>query len=156
MKKALAILCCLTAIFLFAAQAGAETQPKEEIDMYLQIGDRVLTVQMADNSTVQALFALLEDGSLTLEMSDYAGMEKNVSLPVTLPENNEPMDTVPGDVILFQGRTLAIYYSTNSWSLTPLGKVQDVTPEELRELLGEGDVTVTLSLTDPSEADAAR
>lgn len=151
MKRAIALTCCLTAVWLFAARAFADTSTKEDIEMFMQIGDRVLTVQMAENSSVEALFALLADGPLTLEMGDYAGMEKNASLPETLPENNEPMDTVPGDVILFQGRTIAIYYSTNSWSLTPLGKVRDVTAEELRALLGEGDVSVTLSLERPGE-----
>ncbi len=155
MKKALAVLCCLMAVCLFAAQAGAEASSREEIKMYLQIGDRVLPVQMVKNTSVQALFELLADGPLTLEMTDYAGMEKGASLPETLPENNEPMNTVPGDVILFQGRTFVIYYSTNSWSLTPLGKVQDVTAEELRELLGDGDVSVTLSLANPLEDEAS-
>ncbi len=153
MRKVLVLLCCLAAVGFSAAKARAEAIQEEAIEMYLQIGDQVLTVDMADNTTVEALLALLADGPLTLEMSDYAGMEKGAALPETLPENNEPMDTVPGDVILFQGRTFVIYYSTNSWSLTPLGKVRDVTEEALRELLGDGDVSVTLSLTNPLEAE---
>lgn len=154
MKKLLTLLCCLMAVWLFAAQASADALAKEESKMYLQIGDRVLTVQMAENTSVQALLELLAEGPLTLEMADYAGMEKGAALPRTLPENNEPMNTVAGDVILYQGRTFVIYYSTNSWSLTPLGKVQDVTAEELRKLLGEGDVSVTLSLTKPLKTEA--
>lgn len=155
MKRALTLLCCLMAMWFSAAQASADTLSVEEFEMYMQIGDRVLTVQMAENTSVQALIELLADGPLTLEMADYAGMEKGASLPEKLPENNEPMNTVPGDVILYQGRTFVIYYSTNSWSLTPLGKVQDVTAEELRVLLGDGDVSVTLSLTNPPETEAA-
>lgn len=151
MKRAAALLCCLTAVWLFTARAVAEPSNEEEIEMFMQIGDRVLTVQMAENSSVEALLALLADGPLTLEMGDYASMEKNASLPQALPENNEPMDTVPGDVILFQGQTFVIYYSTNSWSLTRLGRVRDVAAEELRALLGDGDVSVTLSLTNPQE-----
>lgn len=155
MKKAFALFCCLMAVWVFAAHASTENVPREESKMYLQIGDRVLTVQMVDNTSVQALFEFLADGPLTLEMSDYAGMEKGASLPQALPENNEPMNTVPGDVILYQGRTFVIYYSTNAWSLTPLGKVRDVAAEELRALLGDGDVSVTLSLTNPLETEAA-
>lgn len=154
MKQLLTLLCCLMAVWLFTAQASADALAKEESKMYLQIGDRVLTVQMAENTSVQALLELLAEGPLTLEMADYAGMEKGAALPRTLPENNEPMNTVAGDVILYQGRTFVIYYSTNSWSLTPLGKVQDVTAEELRKLLGEGDVSVTLSLTKPLKTEA--
>lgn len=55
-------------------------------------------------------------------MSDYAGMEKGADLGVTLPQNNQQMNTTAGDIILYQGRTLVIYYDTNSWSLTTIGK----------------------------------
>ena len=79
-------------------------------------------------------------------MSDYAGMEKGADLGITLPQNNEQMNTQAGDIILYQGRTFVIYYDTNSWSLTPIGKIDNVDAEKLREALGSGDVTVTLSL----------
>ncbi len=75
MKKILALLCCLTAVCLFGAQAGAETSMEEEINMFMRIGDRVLTVQMAENSTVQALFELLSDGPLTLENCTLIGTQ---------------------------------------------------------------------------------
>jgi len=95
---------------------------------------------------VDALKELMADGPLTLDMSDYAGMEKGADLGVTLPQNNEQMNTQAGDIILYQGRTFVIYYDTNSWSLTPIGKIDDVDAENLRMVLGTGDVTVTLSL----------
>jgi len=79
-------------------------------------------------------------------MSDYASMEKGADLGVTLPQNNEPMNTQVGDIILYQGRTFVIYYDTNSWSLTPIGKIDNVDEESLRAALGTGDVTVTLSI----------
>ena len=92
------------------------------------------------------IVVLLADGPLTLQMSDYAGMEKVADLGVTLPQNNQQMHTTAGDIILYQGRTFVIYYDTNSWSLTPVGKILDTDAETLRKALGEGDVTVTLSL----------
>ena len=79
-------------------------------------------------------------------MSDYAGMEKGADLGVTLPQNNQQMNTTAGDIILYQGRTLVIYYDTNSWSLTPIGKIKDLDEVLLKETLGSGDVTVTFSL----------
>lgn len=114
--------------------------------LQIQVGDTTWRAELYDNSTVDAFLALLADGPLTLNMSDYASMEKGADLGVTLPQNNQPMDTQPGDIILYQGRTFVIYYDTNSWSLTPIGKMQDVNPETLRSVLGTGDVTVTLSL----------
>jgi len=131
-----------------AADAAQETTEQEldEMKLYLQIGDTTFTATLAENSSVDALRELLEDGPLTLEMNDYAGMEKNADLGVALPQNNEPMNTQPGDIILYQGRTFVIYYGTNSWSLTPLAKIDDADADSLRAALGPGDVAVTISL----------
>lgn len=122
------------------------TEQEAEMKMKLQIGDTAFTATLAKNSSVDALKELMADGPLTLNMSDYAGMEKGADLGVTLPQNNEHMNTQPGDLILYQGRTFVIYYDTNSWSLTPIGKIDNVDAESLRAALGDGDVTVTLSL----------
>lgn len=113
----------------------------------IQVGKSTFLATLAENSSVDALKELLADGPLSLNMSDYANMEKGADLGVTLPQNNEPMHTQAGDIILYQGRTFVIYYDTNSWSLTPLGKIDNVDAESLRAALGTGDVTVTLSLT---------
>ena len=117
----------------------------------LQIADSEFFAELAENSTVDALIELLSDGPLTLEMSDYAGMEKGADLGVKLPQNNQQMDTEAGDIILYQGRTFVIYYNTNSWSLTPIGKIKDTDADTLRKALGAGDVTVTLSIVYPEE-----
>lgn len=121
-------------------------EKNEAMKMNIQIGDTVFTATLAENSSVEALKELMADGSLTLDMSDYANMEKGADLGVTLPQNDRQMNTRAGDIILYQGRTLAIYYDTNSWSLTPIGKIDNVNEEELKAALGIGDVTVTLSL----------
>lgn len=64
-------------------------------------------------------------------MSDYANMEKGADLGVTLPQNNVQMNTQAGDVILYQGRTIVIYYDTNSWRLTPIGKNRQCGPQKI-------------------------
>ena len=130
------------------AESDGENTEQEvtEMKMKVQVGDTVFTATLAENSSVDALKELMADGPLTLNMSDYAGMEKGADLGITLPQNNEQMNTRAGDIILYQGRTFAIYYDTNSWSLTPIGKIDNVDPEELRKVLGSGDVTVTLFL----------
>lgn len=122
------------------------SQEESETMLKIQVGENTFTASLADNTTVDAFKELLTDGPLTLQMSDYAGMEKGADLGVTLPQNNQQMHTTAGDIILYQGRTFVIYYDTNSWSLTPVGKILDTDAETLRKALGEGDVTVTLSL----------
>lgn len=122
------------------------SQEESETMLKIQVGENTFTASLADNTTVDAFKELLADGPMTLQMSDYAGMEKGADLGVTLPQNNQQMHTTAGDIILYQGRTFVIYYDTNSWSLTPVGKILDTDAETLRKALGEGDVTVTLSL----------
>ena len=129
-----------------STQADTE-QEATEMKMKIQVGDTAFTATLAENSSVDALKELMADGPMTLNMSDYADMEKGADLGVTLPQNNEQMNTQAGDIILYQGRTLVIYYDTNSWSLTPIGKIDNVDAESLRKALGAGDVTVVLSLT---------
>lgn len=150
MKELICTVLLYTVLFTVTACGNSkEVQQTEEVTdmkMKIQIGETIYTATLADNSSVDSLKELMADEPLTLNMSDYANMEKGADLGVTLPQNNEQMNTQAGDIILYQGRTFVIYYDTNSWSLTPIGKIDNVDAEELRAVLGTGDVTVTLSL----------
>lgn len=126
------------------SDAGEEIQ--EDNIMILTVNGTNLTAVMEDNSSVEALMGLLAEGPLTIEMSDYANMEKVGSIGTSLPRNDEQITTSAGDLILYLGDSFVIYYAPNSWDFTRLGKIQDITADELKELLGDGDVTVTLSL----------
>lgn len=109
-------------------------------------GGRTFTATLVDNSSTQALKEQLAKGNITVEMEDYANMEKVGSLGIRLPRNDKRTTTGPGDIILYQGHNLVIYYDTNSWSFTRLGKINDASQADLKAALGKGDVTVTLSL----------
>lgn len=119
-----------------------KTTPK----MKLEVGNYVFTAALEENSSVDTLKELLAAGPLTLTMTDYAGMEKGADLGIVLPQNNVQMNTQAGDIILYQGRTFVIYYDTNSWNLTPIGKIENVDAAALRQALGTGNVSVTISI----------
>jgi len=114
--------------------------------MNIQIGDNVLTATLVENSSVDALKEALSKGPITINMRDYGSMEKVGPLGMDLPRNDEQITTESGDIILYQGNAFVIYYAPNSWNFTRLGKIDNVTAEELREILGDGFVTITLSL----------
>lgn len=122
------------------------SENRSEDRMYIHIGKHTLNVKMADNSSAEALLALLKKGDISVAAHDYGSFEKVGSLGTELPTNDERITTAPGDVILYQGDQITVYYDTNSWSFTRLGKVQGVTADELRAILGDGDVTMVLSL----------
>lgn len=114
--------------------------------MNIGIGDNVLIATLVDNSSADALKEALSEGPITVDMRDYGSMEKVGSLGMDLPRNDEQITTEAGDIILYQGSAFVIYYAPNSWNFTRLGKINDVAPEELRDILGDGNVTITLSL----------
>ena len=127
-------------------QPGPTQEENNNSMLKLTINGTILTATLADNSSAQALRELLTSGPVTIDMRDYGNMEKVGSLGTSLPTNNEQINTQAGDIILYQGNQITIYYNTNSWSLTRLGKINNITAQELRTLLGNGNVSVTLSL----------
>lgn len=116
--------------------------------IHITVGDTttVFTAELANNSSAEALKDLLLQGPLTISMSDYANMEKVGSIGTSLPRNDEHIVTEAGDIILYQGNSLVIYYDTNTWNFTRIGKIENVTKDQLLEALGNGDVTVTITL----------
>ena len=120
--------------------------PEPGETLYIKAGGRLLSAELADNSSADALVSLLMDGDITLDMSDYGNFEKVGSLGTELPRNDEQITTEAGDLILYQGSSFVIYYDTNSWNFTRLGKINDISQSELKEILGSGDVQVTLSI----------
>ena len=127
-------------------ETPSEEKEAAEMILNIQAGDHLLTATLAQNSSVEALVEMLSGGTVTIWMSDYANMEKVGSLPDSLPGNDEQISTEAGDLILYQGNSFVIYYDTNSWNFTRLGKINDMTQQELKEILGDGDITVELSL----------
>lgn len=116
--------------------------------MNIEVNGSVLKVKLCDNSSAEAVKDLLKKGPITMPMNDYAHMEKFETFGQQLPQNDERITTRPGDVILSEGNLLVIYYAPNTWNFTRLGKVQDMNADQLKEVLGKGNITVTLSLDD--------
>ena len=118
----------------------------ENQKIVLTINNQKLTATLTNNSSTEALVNKLKKENITIEMEDYANMEKVGDLGFHLPRNDQNIKTNYGDLILYQGTNFVIYYDKNSWSLTKLGKIDNISQEELKNILGAGNVTVTLSL----------
>ena len=118
--------------------------------LYITIDGVTKSATLVINSSTEALVAQLQQGDIIYQAHDYGNFEKVGSLGYTFPQNNEQITTEPGDLILYQGNNLCIYYDTNSWNFTRIGKIDNASQDEVKSFVhaGGGDVTVTLSLTD--------
>ncbi|HJA92173.1 MAG TPA: hypothetical protein H9717_03490 [Candidatus Eisenbergiella merdipullorum] len=112
--------------------------------MNVQVGDSVFAATLEDNAAVDALVEMMKEAPVTIQMSDYAGFEKVGPLGTSLPASNSQTTTQAGDIVLYQGDQIVIFYGSNSWSYTRLGRIDDLTG--WAEALGSGDVTVTFSV----------
>ena len=112
------------------------------------VSGKTLSVKIEDNEATKALVAALSEASITYEANDYGGFEKVGLLGRTLPTSDTQITTQAGDVILYSGNQIVLFYGSNTWSYTRLGKMQYESLDELKSFLkaGEGNISVTLSL----------
>ena len=112
--------------------------------LLLEVNGETLKVELENNDAAQALRELISGEGLKLDLKEYGGFEKVGPLPKALPASDEQMDTSPGDIVLYQGNQISLFYGDNSWSYTKLGRVNDKDGAQLREILGDGDVQIIL------------
>ena len=113
--------------------------------MKLTIGNEEVAVDWEDNESVNAIKEMTEEGAVTIQLSMYGGNEQVGSIGTTLPSDDKNTTTNAGDIVLYNSSNIVIFYGSNTWDYTRLGKVTDKTADEMTELLSNGDVTITLS-----------
>ena len=118
------------------------------VEIKITVSGKSLPVKIEDNVATKALVAALREASITYEAHDYGGFEKVGGIGRTLPSGDSRITTQPGDVILYASDQIVLFYGSNSWSYTRIGKIQYGTLDELKTFLqaGKGNISVTLSL----------
>ena len=118
--------------------------PAEADQLLLEVNDQILEVELEENEAAEALAKLAGEDGLKLDLTEYGGFEKVGQLPQSLPASDQQIDTSPGDIVLYQGDQISLFYGENSWSYTRLGHMKGVSAGQLQDLLGDGDISVTL------------
>jgi hypothetical protein len=134
--------------YLDRQMKGSETvenREDEESVMTMKIGESPVQVDWEDNESVEALKSLAKQGDITIQMSMYGGFEQVGSLGESLPRNDKQTTTKSGDIVLYSGNQIVIFYGSNSWAYTRLGHISDKDESKMEELLSNGDETVTIS-----------
>jgi hypothetical protein len=115
-----------------------------QTELNMMIGEIAVKVEWEDNESVSALKELVKDGPLVIQMSMYDDFEQVGSLGKSLPRDDAQTITKAGDIVLYSGNQIVVFYGSNSWAYTRLGHVTDKTAQEMTELLGNGNVTITI------------
>ena len=172
-EKMILIAFCMTIMFCMSACSGntinsgdnqnavteistsenVETESSEENDepegdgtMIMKIGDTKVNVEWEDNQAVEALRDMAKDGDITIQMSMYGDFEQVGSIGQSLPRDDKQTTTSSGDIVLYSGNQMVVFYGSNSWSYTRLGHISDKNTEDMTDLLSNGDVTITISI----------
>ncbi|MBQ3285011.1 MAG: hypothetical protein IJH40_05135 [Ruminococcus sp.] len=112
----------------------------------MTIGGTPVSVTWEDNEAVQALKELCRSQTFTLNMSMYGGFEQVGSIGTTLPQNDVQTTTSAGDIVLYSGDQMVVFYGSNTWAYTRLGHITDQDEDDMTQLLANGDTIITINL----------
>ena len=149
------ILLFITAMLLCCCSSDSEVKAQTIMDnISITIDERTQSITLNDNAATKALVEQLQQAPVTVTLNSSGGFEIWGALGFSLPSSNQQITAQPGDVILYNGSNICLFYGTNSWSYTRLGKIDGLSESELRTFLkaGESNIKVTLSLTSSSTA----
>ena len=115
-------------------------------EIKLKVNNDELIVKLENNEATKQLIEKLKENEITIEAKEYGGFEKVGNLGFSLTREDKTIDTEPGDIVLYNGNQISVFYDSNSWSYTRIGKIINKDKNELKNLLGNGNVTLTFSI----------
>jgi len=127
---------------------SADDEAIGDSSMTMKIGDTKVNVDWEDNQAVKRLRDMAKDGDITIQMSMYGGFEQVGSIGQSLPRDDKQTTTRSGDIVLYSGNQMVVFYGSNSWSYTRLGHISDKNEAEMADLLSQRDVKITISMED--------
>jgi len=150
MMRHVRILFCIGLLLLNACGRKEEeiiennTIMEDEKMLQMKIDDTYVEVRWEDNASVDALKELCKENEFKIQMSMYGGFEQVGYIGQDLPRDDVQTTTSYGDIVLYSGNNIVVFYGSNSWAYTRLGHIENIDQDQLRDLLSNGDVTITL------------
>lgn len=120
-------------------------EEESEAMLSMTINGNPVSVEWEDNEAVSALKEAVSNKPITINMSMYGGFEQVGSIGINLPRNDKRITTTAGDIVLYSGNQMVVFYGSNTWEYTRLGHITDKSDSQLKELLSKGNVEINLS-----------
>ncbi|MBQ1566955.1 MAG: hypothetical protein IIZ80_03575 [Erysipelotrichaceae bacterium] len=156
-RKRTTVLCLLLILLSGCSDSNAGAKQEEDkaetvqtyddevnTEMKLTINETEVPVTWEDNDSLRAIMDMISDQPLSIQMSMYGGFEQVGELGQSIIRDDRQITTSPGDIVLYAGNSIVVFYGSNSWAYTRLGHI-DLSEERLKDLLGNGDVAIVLS-----------
>lgn len=115
-------------------------------EIKLKVNNNELVVKLENNEATKELIGKLKENDITIDAKEYGGFEKVGNLGFSLTREDKTINTEPGDIVLYNGNQISVFYDSNSWSYTRIGKIINKDKNELKSILGNGNVTLTFSI----------
>lgn len=115
-------------------------------EIKLKVNNNELVVKLENNEATKELIGKLKENDITIDAKEYGGFEKVGNLGFSLTREDKTINTDPGDIVLYNGNQISVFYDSNSWSYTRIGKIINKDKNELKSILGNGNVTLTFSI----------
>lgn len=148
MKNTFLVSLITLILLLNGCRGGLDTSTisneEEKMKINVNINGSDFLASIENNEATNELTKMMEIEPITLHLQDYGGFEKVGPLGRNLPSSDRHINTSCGDIVLYQSNQIVIFYGTNSWSYTPIGKIDDLT--NFIQVMGEEDVVVIFSL----------
>ena len=129
-----------------SSKTKESTEEISEMKMTVQIGTATFTATLEDNIAAREFIEMMKEAPVSIEMSDYSGFEKVGSLGRSLTADNHQTTTNAGDIVLYNGSNIVMFYGSNSWSYTRIGHIDNLTGWE--DALGNGIITAVFTVAE--------
>ena len=156
-KKIIYLLIIITILFLILIIYLYNNRKKYMLDgdnmihesikeIEIEVNEKKFTLELEENDATRTLISKLKNNEITIDMEEYGGFEKVGNLEFSLPTNDEKITTIPGDIVLYQGNKIVLFYGSNTWSYTRLGHLKNINTTELKETINNENIKLIARL----------
>ena len=135
---------------LHSSDTETKISSSEACSMKLLVNETEIPVIWENNDSVNEIMTEASKGDIIVSMSMYSDNEQVGSLGKSYTRNDKQTTTHNGDIVLYSGSNIVLFYGSNSWAYTRIGKM-DLSEAEVTELLSNGNVSVRLTSTQNSD-----
>lgn len=113
-------------------------------NMKLLIDNVEVEVEWENNESIKQISRIASSSDIIVNTHRYGGFEQVGEIGQNIVSNNVQMTTEPGDIVLYSGNSIVIFFGSNSWSYTKLGKIKNKDLNELKQLLDKSNATIMI------------